>query len=423
MNKTLCNSLHIAYGVSGRYEAAYVSEFFKMCGILVLEQEFPDGTVQYENLVKDCGMYDHTLYMGINRVDYDEFFTLDCKRNPELMTRISYSPSFLEDYRANNHLKLHALLLNVVQNVLGYGSSALSDLVSFYVYKNYCRLSFIKRYFGTLLEDAEKKQLYKSFLDILYGIDENPNIRNDIHILPYGTYAKLLCARKVNDLCSNLHLNFYFQPRKMIDGCLEILDLTAPFPSAYVLAATFCTCDATFRASVVPFYKKALERNEKRPAFINVYYQLGQYYEKIREDMERANDVYSEAYSFLPGYYRVLFKMGAMLLEEKRYQAAVNTYKKVIEILDCKRWNHQLFPVEYEYLCKCYLLIGLIYDHYWSDELQGSVYYREAIELVEKDLERSPFFSDFLGDEKGIFREHLKKRIALREHILVEKYR
>lgn len=423
MNKTLCTSLYIAYAVSGRYEAAYVSEFFKMCGIQVIEQEFPEGTVQYEDLIRNCSLYDHILYMGIESVDYEEYFALDCKRNAELMTRISYSSSFLDNYKQNNYVALHADLLSTAQKVLGYQSNALSDLVMYYVYKNYCKLSFIKRYFSFSLEKEEKRQLYKRFLDVLYGIDENLNIRNDSYILSYGTYAKLLCARKVNDLCCEMQSNFYFQPEKMIDTCLKITDYTEHFSSAYALAASFCCCDASFRASVVPFYRKALEKNESHPAYINIYYQLGQYYEKTRKDLERATEVYEKAYSVLPGNYRVLFKKGASQLDEKKYSSAIKTYKQVIESLKCKREYQQLFPVEYEYLCKCYLLIGLIYDYHWSDELQGSVYYKEAIEVVEKELERSTFFGDFLGDEKNVFRECLKQRIALREHILVEKYR
>ena len=51
------------------------------------------------------------------------------------------------------------------------------------------------------------------------------------------------------------------------------------------------------------------------------------------------------------------------------------------------------------------------------------MYYKEAIRLVEDELEKSPFFEDFLRDEEDIFKKYLIERIALREHILVEKYK
>lgn len=422
MSNNLCTTLNIIYRISGRYEASYISEFFKMCGVLVTEQEVSDDIVAYKNLMEECDFYDHTLFLGIDNVDYEDFFDLDCKKNPGVITRFSFS-NFHANLRMKNYIFLHKNLLNIASKVLMCRSKALSDLVSIYVNNDYCKYSYVQRYFGTSVLDEFKEGLSKKFLIIFNTIEKNECIAKDKVISIYSTYAKYLCAKKINDLCCSMNLNFYFRPERMIDGCMGILKVAPCFSSAYVLAASFCSCDAAFRASVLPFYKKGLKENEDSPAYVSVYYKLGQYYEKIRGEMENANEMYEKALSLSPKYFRALFKKGAAFLDDNKYLSAINTYKEIIELLDSKRQNSMLFPVEYEYLCKCYLLIGLIYDFYWSDELQGSIYYKKAISLLEHELDRSSFFSDFLDDNKGILKEYLKKRIALREHILVEKYR
>ena len=423
MSNNLCTTLNIIYRISGRYEASYVSEFFKMCGVLVTEQEVSDNIASYKNLIEECGFYDRTLFLGIDNVDYEDFFDLDCKNNPEIITRVSLVEDFPVELKLKNYKFLHKNLLRIAGKVLMCKSQALSDLVSIYVYNDYCKCSYIQRYFGTSVLDESKESLSKKFLDIISIIEENECLAKDNVIHTYSTYAKYLCAKKINDLCCSMNLNFYFRPERMIDGCMAILKNAPCFSSAYVLAAAFSSCDAAFRASVLPFYKKGLKENEDSPAYVSVYYKLGQYYEKIRGEMCNANEMYDKALSLSPKYFRALFKKGAIFLDEKKYLSAINSYKEIIELLDSKRQNSMLFPVEYEYLCKCYLLIGLIYDFYWSDELQGRVYYKKAISLLEHELDRSSFFGDFLDDDEGILKEYLKKRIALREHILVEKYR
>lgn len=422
-NSKMITTLHIIYEVNGRYEAAYISEFFKMCGILVVENEMPNETLQYERLLKDYKQYDHTLFLGIEKVDYKDFFDNDCDMNPILFTRKEYQKTFLYAYKKNEILFLYNDLIDVAERVFRSKSKALQHLARLYVETNYCRLSYIKRYYTETMKDFLKEKLYKDFLSIIDRMEENQYLWNDKNIYPYVMHARLLCARKVNDICQILKWSCYFRPETMIAKCMTVFDYVEEFPGIYVLAASFCYCDAALRGYVIPFYREALKGRGNSSSGANIYYKLGQYFEKNVKDVEKANSFYANARQVLPEYFRAQFKEGAMLLEEKRYTSAISAYTKIIESFMYKRKSDKLFPVEYEYLCKCYLLIGLIYDYYWSDVSKGSVYYKEAIRLVEDELEKSTFFVDFLGDEDEIFKKYLVERIALREHILVEKYR
>lgn len=422
-NKKIRTSLHIIYEVNGRYEAAYISEFFKMCGIMVVENEMPNKTLQYESLLKGYKQYDHTLFLGIDKIDYKEFFDSDCDLNPDLFTKRSYQDDFLYAYKKNDVLFLYKDLIDVAEKVLGIRSRAIQQLARLYVETDYCKLCYIKRYYTDSLDDNQKEKIYNDLLKIIVRMEEDSELWDDKETYPYVLHAKLLCARKVNDICHALKWSYYYQPETMIAKCMTAFNYVDEFPSIYILAASFCYCDAALRGYVIPFYRDSLRERDNNSTAAGIYYKLGQYFEKNVKNMEKANCFYTNACQVLPEYYRGKFKEGAMLLEEKRYTSAISVYIKIIEAFNYKRMSGKLFPVEYEYLCKCYLLIGLIYDYYWSDAAKGSVYYKEAIRLVEDELEKSSFFEDFLRDEEDIFKEYLIERIALREHILVEKYR
>ncbi len=420
---TLGYSLRIVYNIQNRYEAAYISEFFKMCGFFVVEQEVSSGAAEYERIMGNYRRFHHNLFLGIPRLDYETYFLEDCRRHPGIVCRLPANPSFLSDYRRKAFSNLEIHLTYIVTRVLNFESPGLADMVSVFVRSEYCRASYIKRYFCEAVPIEKKEELRRTFMQVISCLEQNERVNCDKTIYPYYLYAKFLCARKVNDICEALGMAYVYDLKQMIKGCLLILDFLPAFPGAYVLAASFCCRNAYFRASIVPLYEAALKQNEENPAFANVYYRFGHYYEKQRENMKRANANYKQASLIAPKYFRAVFKRGMRHLNKRKFSSAICAFSQVIETLDMKREYSMLFPVEYEYLCKCYVLIGMIYEEYWDDELRGRYYYRQAMGLVEYELKRSRFFHDFLGDENGIYLSYLEKRIALRRYFPYERVR
>lgn len=419
MDQALKYSLKIVYGIKSRYEAAYISEFFKMCGFFVFEKEVPEDVKKYETLTQDVEQFEHVLFLGIDSVDFDTYFAMDLIRNAEYLHKMDAHEHFLDAYGSDTFSLLNDWLEEMADVIRPGMGVSFRPLIEFYVRNHYCRLSYIKRYFGKVVGVDGKKELRQAFLSFIQELERIP----DGSILPYCRYTQYLCARKVNDICMQLQLSFHFPPKLMIEKCLRILDDAPEFFNAYVLAASFATCDASLGANVIPFYQNVLRGHENHPALVNTYYRLGQYYEKHRDDMKNANQAYDRAVEIVPDYFRALFKEGGKLLDSKKYASAIDMYTKIIQKLNVKRSHNLLFPVEYEYLCKCYLLLGLIYQRYWTDQVNEENQYRSAVKLVEQELEDSSFFQDFFGDRQGIYLKLLREKIALNEFILVDKYR
>ncbi len=307
-------------------------------------------------------------------------------------------------------------------HVFNTKSALLSALVSCYVKKDYCRNSYIKRNFGKSLERNQQFKLKDDFLNMYHELDAM-KLDGETDLCFHLEYAKLLVARKIDDICLNVNIGFMFPLEEMIVRCKRMVEKNCISASASILAASYCSLDASYHASIVPFYEDALRGWEKHPAAVHIYYMLGQFYEKKCEDYKLANRSYEMAVKISPNYYRALFKKGAQLLDVKEFSDAISVFNRLIDVFGCKRENQMLFPIEYEYLCKCYLLLGRIYDFYWDDRQMGNWYYEQATDLIEEELQKSSFFEDFLGDGSNHFLEYLKKRIAVREVVLKEKYR
>lgn len=416
-------AIKIVYNVWDRYECAYISEFLKMCGFFVLEEDVPDENLEPAFCAEDAKWYDSMLYLGVSK---DAFDRLDERMEAcgyQKQSWIGADPGFLNQYKENNAGYLQTYLENIVKNVLRYPDGQISGLISIYVNEEYCRLSYIKRYFGKAVDANRKTFMYNALLRIIASLTTAEKNISDERVAGCFLHAKFLCKRKVNDICNYLGLNNRYPPKKMIEKCLAVYQKQPVSPSVYTLAASFATCNAAFRDNVIPFYKDALKGQEDNPAYANVYYRMGWYYENHLEDMARANDAYDKACGIAPGYVRTLFKKGTKRLNQKRYTSAIEAYQSAIKVLDGKRKKGRMFPVEYEYMCKCYLLIALIYDVYWNDPGECRSYERRAYQLIERELDESPFFGDFLGDAEGEYIEHLCKRIELRRYIIMDNYK
>lgn len=419
MCKGMTFAIKIVYVVQNRYECAYVSEFFKMCGFLVLEEDISDEIMELRPYMKDDKWYDEILFLGVSKRAYESLKN----SRPQKVHWVESKLDFLENFKSDNVLYLQKYLANIVEDVLHYPGNEIDRLIGIYVSEKYCRISYIKRYFGKAVDDIQKKNIYKTLLEMVRYLESEEKKINDKRVLGYYSHAKFLCARKANDLCEYLGMDYYYNPKKMIEKCLAIRQYLSAFPAASILAASFATSNAAFRDYVIPFYENALEGQEDNPAYANVYYRMGRYYQEHLSDILRANNAYNKACDVAPEYFRALFKKGNEYLDQKRYMSAVKEYQSLIDVLDRKREKGQMFPVEFEYMCKSYLLIALIHDVYWRNPGERNVYERNAYLLIEREMTKSHFFKNFLGDREEIYIKYLRKRIKLKRHIMIGKYR
>lgn len=415
------NSLQIIYKASGRLEAVYVSEFFKLCGVIVTERDVDDTNIELDISSEGFWEYDCHLFIGI---DYEQELKINdsIKNNKRCISYpiLEEFTSYFEEQKIEN---MFADFLDCVTAVFDDIDLGILALAKIYVYSDYCRLIHKKRSFVNEIAEDKKKQIFLKFFEIAQQFSGDEILKKEYENSPYVRCAKIQCVKRVNDLCEVLGISPYYSPRGLVNECIEMLSLFPNFIGGYMVAATVSSTDQALYDKVIVFYKSIIKRIKRAPYCALLYYRLGQFFEKNLLNTEDAYYFYRKAVEVYPQYYRAVFKVASEHLDNKKYKVAIEEYVNTIHILANKSKNNVLLPIEIEYLCKCYLLIGLIYDYFLNTEKNAVWYYREAIMLVEKDLKNCNYFELFFDGDADLYRNILQERISIRQHILVDKYR
>ncbi len=62
-------SMYVIYDVKYRYEAEFISEFFKLIGFFVVSSEFEKSKVKYADMIKESNFYHHMIVLGMEDID------------------------------------------------------------------------------------------------------------------------------------------------------------------------------------------------------------------------------------------------------------------------------------------------------------------------------------------------------------------
>ena len=408
-------SLKIIYNIKDRLNVAYISEFYKLCGFLVSELETTSIMKFSEDLKEELEEYNYILFVGGEESLYEDIFVKGmgsyCLIKPLL-----YDFSTLD--RQEHKVKLKKMLLEITYGLLQQNSEAMSYLIQSYVENRYFIIAHTKRYFLKMLAMDEKQQLLTVLLNMRNRIElQEEELKADDFFVCFS-YAKLLCSKKINDLCRELNMNFCYSPGKLIGEVLRLTNYEEDFLSAYVLAAELCCCDPDFYESVADFYNKAFQIGRDASYMAPFYYKFGKFLESKKGDYITAGFFYEKAIKADTRYYRAIFKGARKLENTQCFNSAIMEYKKIIAILELKLNADKLFPIEYEYLCKCYSLIGIIYSYYLGDGMLGRLYKEKALEIKVNNLGKSKIFEQLFGIEEKKYREETERRIRERAIVI-----
>lgn len=422
-NKNVYLKILILYDITERYEVNYISEFFKMCGSMVVEEELTDYIIQEKKYIEKCKLYDKVLVLRKSKNVDKKIGVVENQAVLENMVYVSCHPDFSYFFQNDDKLQLSHIMQPIVNKVFDSNSQTLEYLVNFYIKYSYCKENLKQSYFLSFLDEKAKMELFNKFKLMVSNLKNDEILFTNDAFYPVVLYVKQLCSKKVNDVCKECNWTYYFKIDKLYEECINILAHADRFPCAYVLAANICNYDLAYSWRVPSLYNKALSGNECHPAFASIYCQKGYFYEKSHKESWKANQFYKEAYDLLPEYYRAQFKLGIDLINERKFTSAIENYLNIVKKFRSKRELEMIFPIEYEFLCKSYILIGIVYGGYWCDNDQARVYYRKAIRVVEEEIERSNFSRDFFGDTTGTYKRYLKQKIALDKYVNIELYK
>lgn len=131
--------------------------------------------------------------------------------------------------------------------------------------------------------------------------------------------------------------------------------------------------------------------------FGKLYYTTGNYWEKVREQRDRALEAYRLAYESDPMAFRAVYKLA---FHEQDIEKAESLYREILHILENKKQENCLQPMETEYVFKSLSKLEDLYIE--SNNGRGVRECCEEIEsLYRNQKEGNLFYKEFYDQQKS----------------------
>ena len=234
-------------------------------------------------------------------------------------------------------------------------------------------------------------------------------------------YAKAYCIKCMHQLALPMKWVQRFDVSKVIETLQELVSNDKRFVSCWYLMGQLSVGERTtyLKFPAINYYQKCVSemRQGRRPiiGIEKVYYAMGNYWEKVRKQWNRAIVNYEEAQAADRYSFRAIYKMGIYKEEEKRnYKGALNDYGRILDILREKQEADYMQPIEAEYIFKTLFRMLCIYMELSEDD-QVKATYQQLLNLKEHH-DRNKFYLEFYGSSGNAaegFHELTKNRILL----------
>ena len=393
------NNINIICGESENEIFLFFAEFFKSCGIYV---------------IKSVG----ESYESYQEAEETEGFI------PDGVLDIRCGFRWLDERRND---KKKAELLNAVLEKTCAGNAALLDeleqLVTIYVENALVRHNMMERYFYAPDSDRVKQCLsgFCKAYEELRQIERKGK---------HSRYFTIMCQHKINSLSGKLRKKKEYDGYTLIKEAVQLNEDDSGFIQGYILAGIIADGDLNYLTYSIDFYEKALMRTqEKDPIRAYIFYRKGRYYEKIDHNYEKALEDYRMAYRLSPDNYRALYKVALLELQKGYQQADISCIIKAernffrlrdLMLEDIK--NHDLEPIQLEYLTKAYKKLYEIND-IWLDDKEIARLVLELLGGLDVIINTDTFFDKFFcaeaENERKMLIEHLNINAYKRERLKI----
>lgn len=398
-------SVRIIRDSSQTAAGVYIKQFFMFCGIYVREymDDDPEGDAQNVDL---------NVYLTSQRAESLGATLGDIElKLPEGMLY----------YEAETRIKYSEELAEKISGFDKEFSAACSQLIHIFTEHDYARLNYQRHCFLHQMSSDEKLDMAQKYYDCYNDLRKLEasylKVKSASNI--YVRFARINCARKVNDVCVARGDLPFFDEEKILDAAEKMLALDQDFSMAYALAGFIGLSYEHLWDRGKENMKKALQKEGEKKHSAFIYYALGHSIEIKEGSFENAWNQYKQILSVSPDYYRGIFKTGCKLLRDKKEKEAYDEFARVRNMMidreKKEKGGIQPLEIEYKYKCERILMESESIREY-AKELQS-----ELKAEVEKDLNRLLMESEF---SKQYWTEAERERFAvyfstkLKEHSL-----
>lgn len=306
--------------------------------------------------------------------------------------------------------------------------SIMKELIDIYCEYDLCRKLFNNR-FTIRMKGDQKKENREQLQSWIKAIDEMDQWKADSCIskditehrgMEYFDYALLNSKRKVNEICNLLGARKAYKTRKMLEDAEAIYLLDEGFYMIESLRTKMARIDYEYKTMAISIDKVCINDCDVDSCNSFNYYRLGKLYE-MNKRKEQSYKFFRMSYEANSMNFRAVYKLAVERIRKEDPSGARSLLLKILEILqisaDSKVYTEtylKMPPLELEYVCKCYVLLGNIEMDFNSNHVNAEYYYRKAT-AVSDYVNSSTFLNKMYpvsADLKNV-KECLSARLTL----------
>lgn len=424
-----------------------IAEFFRFCGVFVLEEK-----------VDDLSNYD--------QVDDTQFIILFSKEAaPEIKQKKPTYKIDTTDYEILEHLTLEQAQLDqepvihgieelftdifkaITNNGIQIPVEMIQELLSVFLKTDvviaasnlqyYRMISKIHEKSNNIFEDAiEKLESMKEKIPYLgdFSLTEQEDSDRQAYFVYH--YALLYCKQKVNlacwflkdgeynlrrgngELCNEYgflrEVRLKYRVSELFGDCKKLIEQYPQNANLYVLMGMITERASDGYQVAADAYQQALEMIGDQPYASHIYYWLGWVHERQGGNLSEAKKAYAKAY-LLQKKYRNIYKVAVMFEREKNYERFREYLVMCCENLIMDQ-EIKMDPLEMEYYCKTCILLSIRSLQYRNDADTAIQYGEEVLEFFRKHIQEDEAgeFRSFYGMDADIYRTESQERISFR---------
>lgn len=374
-------------------EALYLKQYFEFCGIYVQEcilsraYKYGDEAREKVNV---------NIWLVENSVSETETFECDC--SIDLFAKKINRETFRN---AVGSLLQKLTDHNIVKEK---NRQSFNRLLGIFVVQNYAVHNFARRNFLEQLSEDQKAKIAQMYYDCykdLYDYEEEDKAI-------YIEYAKINCARLMNEVCQSMGTTDYFKQKVLMKQAEQLTEQNPEFTMGKILAG-FCGIkkqDLWYEGS--RYLNEVIKKEEKNPCINFVRYAYGHFLECRQKKFDAAEEQYKRMRQIDPNEYRVPFKEGRKWFREENYLEAKISFHTVTDILNERRFY---FPVDKEYEYKSWTFLEWIAEVYLDDRVEAKDCRKRTDKILEELPENLKYLKEFFRTDYLDYVELISKKI------------
>lgn len=385
----------------------FFAGFFRLCG--VYEQE----TV-IEDLHKQNNIQKSDIVLLLNKREIEDEYL---ERLSEHVIHVKYMKE-LEINELNNMCRqyIHAVKETTGLDSQLYGgdeieaADLLINLLKVYRENDLEHANYQMRLvFNIMNKEEDLKNAGKKFKKALEEIQKKIP---DPRISRFSFYFVNECKRKVDMAGRMLKKSKIYNSDEILSEILNYLQGHEECIELWSLCGLIADEDIRKVDESGRYYLQFIEKyklyhhNVRFAGF--VYYRLGRYYEKIRQDRNRALQCYQNAYDLAPDNYRFIYKVAWIKEIGGYYEQAVELYQKITLQLETYVNENYLTPCQCEYLFKVYVKLMQIYNRKQKQYVLARNMAENA-KVLKEQVTDNKFFDKFYGERAEALKQAMQE--------------